>query len=481
VSSVVSGNRREIPAAEAETESASPTTSTPTWHVVLAPWIYFWSPARAGRIAAEASGTGLVLTLLSTGAALAALVLLLALWSQTVQLPEPTVVTNPDGTVYYMIDRDDRAVIIQSMVAVWRNWHEHGPLGWAEAIFFGMFVLWLLLVSAGAWLQLPSVHTGGAPAHSFRRALLTTTAGAGLIIYLILLLAIPSISSALGERLSRIQNFMSNWEDFLFISIPPSVSLVLWWIGRAAWASRADHPPPDLPPRCENCGYDLSHRSSSELCTECGRPVAESFSPQRRPGSKWESNGATLVSFFATTLAVCCRPSRFYSTLRLRATVGPVRRFAGLHYIAIGIGAGIWIAVAVSLSVDPDEIYLASFFSFFIPLCGWFTHRVIGALVATWWFVRGKLPDPRWAAAIVGYETAYLWWFCLYNGFLISTFFVSSRWMSEWLGTDAYGKMETMLGIPPEPAAILIGNGLLCLAWLWRYRTALYAVRWSNV
>jgi hypothetical protein len=63
----------------------------------------------------------------------------------------------------------------------------------------------------------------------------------------------------------------------------------------------------------------------------------------------------------------------------------------------------------------------------------WCGHRTIAAGVFTWWAVRKALPDGRWAAKVIAYESAFLWAFCTYWGVLITTFLLFGNWISNSL------------------------------------------------
>ena len=114
--------------------------------------------------------------------------------------------------------------------------------------------------------------------------------------------------------------------------------------------------------------------------------------------------------------------------------------------------------------------------SLVVALFGGVTARGGGAIAATAWIWSGTLRDFRPARKVLAYETTYLWVFCLYNGLLITSFIRDSGWMSGAFS----GFIYRLVGLPPEVVAFTFGNGALCLVWLWRFRTAIRAVRWAN-
>ena len=77
--------------------------------------------------------------------------------------------------------------------------------------------------------------------------------------------------------------------------------LSLWTLISLIIAVRADYrSPADLPkphdPWCEFCGYNLTGVDIEKRCPECGKPIAESLSPDARPPTPWESRPA-LTNF----------------------------------------------------------------------------------------------------------------------------------------------------------------------------------------
>ena len=77
--------------------------------------------------------------------------------------------------------------------------------------------------------------------------------------------------------------------------------LSLWTLISLIIAVRADYrSPADLPkphdPWCEFCGYNLTGIDTEKRCPECGKPIAESLSPDARPPTPWESR-PTLANF----------------------------------------------------------------------------------------------------------------------------------------------------------------------------------------
>jgi hypothetical protein len=180
-------------------------------------------------------------------------------------------------------------------------------------------------------------------------------------------------------------------------------------------------------------------------------------------------------------------PREFYGKVRLRTPPARAEAFAVQNYVAIGVGAGLWVLLmwwadashVGSFASEWEEVLpLFLMFVLWMPLVCWFGHRLIGAIVATWWMARRALPDTCWAAKVLAYESAYLWVFCAFWGIFATTFVLAGKpWISDQFGTEFFFAVFRM---PGEAVVLSGGTGLLALAWLWRYVVALRAIRWSN-
>ncbi len=90
---------------------------------------------------------------------------------------------------------------------------------------------------------------------------------------------------------------------------------------------------------CERCGYVLNGLPADGRCPECGKPVAESVGDGRVP-TAWDvaPGSARSRGFLRTTVEVILRPTHFYRTLAVRASLASARSFAQLHWwIAAGL------------------------------------------------------------------------------------------------------------------------------------------------
>lgn len=70
---------------------------------------------------------------------------------------------------------------------------------------------------------------------------------------------------------------------------------------------------------CEHCGYGLNGLPDTGLCPECGEPIADSTTADRRTLPPWESGeGSTWSRFFRTSEGVILSPPTFFRHLQTR-------------------------------------------------------------------------------------------------------------------------------------------------------------------
>jgi len=360
--------------------------------------------------------------------------------------------------------------------------HADSPLGPVEFFFFAVFAIAALLTVLLVWLNLPRLYRAGPVTPAIDQAFRAVASAFGLVVLLTLVSAVVAILFGYHRPLSGALNDVA-----FYFCIPVAAACLLWRIGCALEHLHLE-PAPSLPPRCEGCGYDLSHQPSDARCPECSFPVADSVSPRRRPGCRWErSKRRALREWFQTVQMVVLLPREFYRNLRLRTPTAPATTFAVRNYVAIGVGAGIWVLLMwwadvarVGSFVSEWDHVCRLFFTFVLwtPLGCWLGHRLGGAIVISWWIARRTLPDTRWAAKVLAYESAYLWVFCVFLGIFATTFVLAGKpWISDRFGTEFF---FAVFRVPGEAVVLLGGTALLALGWLWRYVVALRAIRWSN-
>ena len=362
------------------------------------------------------------------------------------------------------------------------------PLGmnlWETAVCVGVLavVTESVAVAALAWLHLPRVYRSGAWLPAFGRAFRAVSACFGLVTVLSLASYCAYLAAAVLQRVP-----IADIDEDLatMVLVMTGICLAVACIGRAVSAAERGGAEVSLPPRCEGCGYDLTHQPADGRCTECGLELSASLTPgERRPGSAW-MRARTFATWRATTWSAVIAPRDFYRALRLRTPGADERGFAVGHYVFIALGAFGWLCgmllLLSALHADSPfydlEIFAA--FAVFGAAAGlgcWLGHRVIGAAVASWWIWRGALADGRWAAKVIAYESAFLWVFCCWWGVFASSVMLFEDWMTELAGLR---RSFLPLGMPIEAAVFLGGTFALGVVWLWRYGVARRAIQWSN-
>ncbi|HVP12999.1 MAG TPA: hypothetical protein VMV94_17625, partial [Phycisphaerae bacterium] len=273
------------------------------------------------------------------------------------------------------------------------------------------------------------------------------------------------------------------WIPIALVGILVSTCLLVVWLCRALGSLGGSGPEPVIPPRCEGCGYDLTHQPESGRCSECGLALASSLTPGlRRPGCSWEAR-AGVVSLVWTALGALISPRRFYERLKLRTPQGPSRAFARWQYLIMGGCSAAWIYLMVAEEMsnrgDWTELFIPLLVGFAVPLVGWGLQRLVSAFVASWWVIHRMVPDMGWGRKVFAYETSFLWVFCLYNGAWLTSFFLYNAWLSWWL-KETFDVRPHLGAFDPEEAAVFLGDIALILAWFCRYGVIGRAIRWSN-
>ncbi|MFQ5807816.1 MAG: hypothetical protein ACE5I3_15325 [Phycisphaerae bacterium] len=458
----------------------------PSWRrVFLAPWLGTVRPAAAAACLVAAPARAFWLICFAHFLLLAVLLTVLMVWNVSlypVWAAPPTTLPGGDPDAPgYVAPPPGEEVRSHTFAEVWRDLHAETLLGPAELLFLTVLAVAALLTALLAWLNLPRLHRAGPVVPSISRALRAVASAFGLGSLLTLALATLVILTHC-RPLPRVI-----MDSPFFFCLPVAIAWLLWRIGRAVEHVQLE-PFPDLPPCCEGCGYDLSHQSSDTRCPECGLVVADSLSPDRRPGCGWEQPPRPRMrEWFETTQMVMLLPREFYGKLRLRTPLAAAASFAVRNYVFIGVGAGVWVLLmwwATQSGVGSfvrewqDVLMILSVFSLWTPLACWFGHRLGGALVISWWIARRSLPDTRSAAKVLAYEAAYLWVFCAFWGAFATSFVMVNRpWISEMFGSQFF---YAVFRAPGEIVVLFGGTGLLALVWLWRYAVALRAIRWSN-
>lgn len=460
-------------------EKAEPGSQPPWWRVIVTPWADIFRPRTAAAHMVAASPWAFWITFSLHALLLTAVVLWLALWDASVERHVTYAQTPLWLQLLFGAPNWTREVYERSYAEVWRDWRQRGSLSPATLISFFVPLFIVVCTSFGAWLHLITVHTAGPVWRSYARSWRAIGGCFGL-----LLLFTFGLGSGVVIANNRIESGLneSSVMTILVPSFPACACFALAWIGTAVGAVRSPSSEIRFQPRCEGCGYDLTHVPDNDRCPECGFEASSSLTPNvRRPGSPWE-NDRGIQSWFTTSTNALLRPREFYGKLQLRIGEDRLRPFTRWHFLSIGCVASIWIAIAATASwyVAPlgEELLAVSMMvGFLAAFIGWVVHRTVGAVASSWWLARGLLADFTWARKVLAYETVFLWAFCLFNGLLVSSFFAFGIWISS---SAASPVISNVFQMPAELAAVVFGNLALGLLWLWRHRIAVRAIRWSN-
>lgn len=465
---------------QAETTSDAISPRPKPWYAVpIGPYFKIFTPAKAAQWTVSASPWGFFSFFVGGLLFYGGTVTCLLMWDLTVErtwAPPPITTTGPTGGPIYT-PPTTRTI---SFAEVWQEAHAGGPIGDLELCFFVACALALGAAVFSAWLLLPVVYGGGSGWAAFRRTFRAVTSGYGVL---------WSVSALFGG-LIVFSNNQSDSGGFAYSRniIHPFVLATIFFGGAGSlvyWLSAAARgvaqTPSDeaQPPRCESCGYDLTDLPMEARCPECGIDVAKSLVDTLRRGCAWQLS-TDPASWLQSVLQIAVRPAQFYSRLRLRENVESARQFARATYPLIGGGAAVWVFLMIAIfdSHPGEEILFVPFAAVLVfALLSWIAHRFIGAMAASWWIVHGVLPDSRWGETVIRYESAFLWAFCLFDGILVTSFFVFDTWITDLQRTLG---MSWILGVPGEILAILVLNASLCCLWLYRYHIAAKTVRWSN-
>jgi hypothetical protein len=348
-------------------------------------------------------------------------------------------------------------------------------IGKPFAEMWPLIVVVVLAFACMAWVQLPEVHRAGSLWHSWGRSMSACSGAAGFIVGEIVVAAI---------LVRMLRGAARDVEILDVLLILFGVVAGLRWFGEAARsaAGATSRSPPQ--PVCEGCGYDLTHKPADGRCPECGFQIAASLTPNGlRTRNRWASE-RDVLAWASATRQIILTPRLFYGRLRLRGGTAGERSFSRWTYGAIALGALVWLACCALYGTllhgsPPPLIVVTCGIGAFALATGvgcWCGHRTIAASVFTWWALRDPLPDGRWAAKVIAYESAFLWVFCVYWGLLLTSFFL----FDGWIGRSLTGGRAWYMGFPAEVWVVVLGTCGLGAVWLWRYRIAYRAIRWSN-
>ena len=451
-------------------------------HTLGAPVAYGLLPRRAAEAMAGANRRDFIITYLSYVVLVAGTVLWLAIEDATYEYtyarrsPAPTTTAGSGGKLGWVRE-------VRTEAEVWRDWHSGDTPWWgpAEWILAVTLLGGTLGVGVLAWLYLVRVHRSGAVWPSYQRSFRAVSSGLGLVWILVIVCYGQYVYSEYDAEVPR---DTSTTALIVFLQVPVFCWFCVLWLGRAVTGVEDESLDLDLPPRCEGCGYDLTHRPLDGRCSECGLDVEMSLTPgRRRPGSKWMNSRGWLAS----AARVLFSPQRFYEELQLRTPGSTERGFAAWNFLAMFVGALVWAGVLVASierfqGLGPDInlellVIIAATAMGFVLGC-WLLHRTIAALVVSFRMLRWRLPDHRWTAKVAAYESVSLWFLAAYLGLLLLSFIIFEDWISALFGRNF--PASVFLGMPGEVLAAFCGPVAYVLLAFWRYGKAYQAIRWSN-
>lgn len=380
----------------------------------------------------------------------------------------------------------------RSLHEIWSQAHAGG--GWS--IFEYTFVL-TPTVLAACWLLLavvafPLAHRRGSLSDSLVRSLRLSMLAVGYV--LASAVAVLGFASFAHQQLvwlpddSGFRWWLHRPEFWgLFALLCQGLLVVLLWrVDQGARAVAELLGAPVVPPRCEGCGYDLTHRADDGRCTECGFSVNRSLTfgrVRRSPRAGWLTN---IPAHLRAVWRLLVMPRRFYQHHPVRGSAGAARAFATLHVAAMVITAAPWLFLTfvlyeltrwggnepwmpvLSISVNVGTAAV---------LAGHLLKRLVAALVAMVFVLQQDLADLAWLAKPIAYETAWLWLFLVPSASLLSF----SVWFNLPLrNVPAVAWVMRPCGVPPEFVLLFGWNLLLLLGWFNRWRIIRDAIRYNN-
>lgn len=437
---------------------------SPLWKTLLAPWVGIFSPSRACHTLRGAGPLSVALLTLILTLIWSAIGFLSTLFWFAVQSRTFTPSIKPHITVRPISD-------------VWLDWQHEGWLGTGGQVGLPLVSIYLGGALIVAILHLPAIHRFGSVLRSLGQSFRAVLAIGGWTTLLSIILGFFVVITRHDQLLNPAAEEYLSRPLAWFIGTSSAYFLTLR-LGKCIQILR-DNNTLDLPPRCEHCGYDISHSAADGLCQECGQPCSDSTGPDRiRQGWPWQTS-PIVKNWLSTTMLILFKPQHFYRRLRVRNTSDWHLRFGRIQILVITCAAAIWLITLCAIESDFSTVFVVAMIDvgMVVGIVGWVTHRAAvllwtGILLAT-----KRLDDLGWAWTVFCYETAYVWFFCALGGTFVTITIVSKR-VQEWVESAARY-------IPPltgEPVLdlLFILEFILIVLWLRRIRRAIAAVRWNN-
>ena len=451
-----------------------------TLDVLLAPVRGLVRPAAAARRLAELSPRGQLMVFALHVLVIAAIVVRLAMWSVSLdRFPA-------GGGSFFAICY----VTLTDSKDIWFDWHADGWIGPAEQIALAASAIVVAGTVLLAALVFVRVHRHDSLGRSWRTAFAAVLASGGALTVSVMVIGTWLVFASSWDKLT------GSYSDNVgiacgFYGVPLGVLFVLSNLRRAVAGVADLQPAPELPPRCEGCGYDLTHRPDDDRCPECGLSISLSLTPgMRRTGSAWEHAFRGRETWRRSRAwrhdlrsALTC-PTEFYSNLRVHEDSSAAASFAMRTYISIcvlGWLYGLFAFVVFELrygDIGEAVMVFTGLGGLWLPLLLWAIHRIVAALTTAWWLYRRMMPDYRIAAQVQHYEAVYLAVFVAFLLALFTSFLMFDDWLSQTF--PPFMGRGILFFVPPEIVVFFGGLVLLALGWFLRYAWIARAVRWSN-
>ncbi|MGE0481389.1 MAG: hypothetical protein AB7Q17_13050, partial [Phycisphaerae bacterium] len=452
-------------------------------------WLGLLNPRYAVDRVAHASKMTLLLMFALHAALLVVGAIVLVMWEEAVDWTwRPAIPNAATGAV----EAAGPVVRVGTIQDVWAEWHTAGVIGPAELAAASVLLALLLGTHFLAWLHLPAVHRAGSFAASYWRTYRAVVSACALVCILTL---IPMSLVVWNSRTWKLtgRRALPGPGDMIDPLITAAAIIVgVVWVAAAVRRAAGPAAPPEQPPRCEGCGYDLTHVSSDDRCSECGLSASRSLTPGvLRPGAMWQQQNR-VPSWLRTTVAALVQPTRFYAALQVRRTDCADLRFALTHYLLIALlaaafpvaadtarilkergPAGAWLALTAP---SPQMKSLGALFSMVAPGLAYGAHLGIRAVATTIAWMQQRLPDTRQLAAASHYETVFAWIPLGFLGVFIGSFIIFGSWLRQIVGR-AWG---LLLPVPIEVELVFLTLAALLVVWFFRYFALIRGVRFGN-
>lgn len=302
------------------------------------------------------------------------------------------------------------------------------------------------------------IHRVGRPRDTYRRGEAIASSGIGFLCFLVFMVFLTRF--LLHKSTHAFGRFRPDDVNEWLLLFEIAIVVHLRWLAIAVDSCQG---PPGLlrgHPSCEACGYNLFSLPQEGRCPECGSPIDQSLI-SARTGTLWQ-NCMNHMTFIETTSEVILHPRRFYRILRVGDHLRENRRFAIIHYAAIGLVTSMLGLCVKSAGVGVVQVLVfAMMFGLSAALVSYAVHRAMFSAAALVLFRMAWLPDVRMLRSVMEYESAYLWVIWSFNTGLVLLF---------------------SLGLPGDfvPATLAVGNLSIMGFWILRISRAVRAVRWSN-